>query len=288
MITESWNLFPRLVEQKINSLLDEAEPSAAKAFQLYKTCQSEQLWSDPSENSYQKFAQHLADYFSVPKFQRRKSHLDSFLDRPINSVDYENFHLNFRTAHVSSRAVQNLVSWAHNIIRVSKKTNSVVISTDVLNRAVNYITQPPLFEKAENIEFDDFCAAWSKTVFKLFGNKHDTEFKALLNELQWMNAQLHITEKQIREQNVHPTIYLTQTEIDWTLAVRQAVTEDQPIPKFPLSKGPQKQRLIDLERTVTLLKTIQTTRFAELVKHEESIRATILDRCEGLLRDKAS
>lgn len=284
MIKELWNSFPRLMEEKINALLDEAEPSPAKAFQLYKTCQSEDLWSE----SFEKFNSLLRDFFALPKTQRRKSSLDQFLERPMNSSVFEDFHLNFRNAVVDRGSLLHLSSWAHNLIRVSKKTETVVISTDVLTRTLNYITAPPLFEKAEKIEFEDFLSGWQKIVFNLFGKKHDAEFTAIVSELRWMNTQLKEAEKNPRENAFYPTIYLTQTEIDWTMAVHQAVEQNTPVPKFPLSRGPQKQRLIDLERAISLYKIVQTTKLTDFIKHRENIRTTILDRCESILRERAS
>lgn len=285
MIKELWSTFPRLLVERINALLDEAEPSSAKAFQLYKTCQSENLWND----TFEKFSKHLNHYFSLNKLDRRKSVLDAVLDAPMSMTTYNEFHLNFRNAIVENRSIVHLANWAHHLMRVGQKTNSVVISEDVLCKTLNYITHPPLFEKAANINFEDFCEAWKKTVFKLFGKQHDGEFQKILTELQWLHAQLIAEEQQVEKRpSAYPTIYLTQTEIDWTIAVQQAVEENIDIPKYPLSRGPQKPRLIDLLRTVQLYKIVETTKLPEFLEHKEKIRATILDRCEKLLRDKAS
>jgi len=283
MIRELWHSFPRLLEQKINALLDDAEPSPAKAFQLYKACQREDLWHD----SYEKFSAKLSAFFSVPRHERRKSDLDRLLDRPANMAVYADFHLNFRNALVNSASVMNIVSWAHNLMRVSLKTNSVVISMDVLGRTLHYITNPPLFEKAENILFEDFCAAWKKMVFNLFGKKYDAELSKIMNELHWLNTQIQEAEEASRTKGFVPTIYLTQTEIDWTSAVQKSVIENTPVPKFPLSRGPQKPRLMDLDRTIRLYKIVQMTKLPELLEHRDRIRATILDQCNRLLKECA-
>ncbi|WP_374079194.1 hypothetical protein [Bdellovibrio bacteriovorus] len=283
MIKELWHSFPRELEQKINALLDEAEPSQTKAFQLYKTCQRENLWQD----SFEKFTERIGAFFSTPRTDRRKSDLDRLLERPVDSVLYADFHLNFRNAVVDNRSVLNIVSWAHNLMRISIKTNSVVISLDVLTKTLHYITNPPLFEKAQDITFDDFCAAWKKTVFKLFGKTYDLELSKILSELHWLNTELKSAEKNPHENAFFPTIYLTQTEIDWVTDVQKAVTVHEAAPKFPLSRGPQKQRLIDLERALRLYKIVQTSKLPDFIQHRENIRATILDRCASLLRERA-
>ncbi|UXR63939.1 hypothetical protein EZJ49_12775 [Bdellovibrio bacteriovorus] len=283
MIKELWQNFPRLIEEKINALLDEAEPSQAKAFQLYKTCQQENLWSE----SFEKFSEHLDHFFALPKHDRRKSELDRLLDRPMHSSVFAGFHLNFRTASVSSRSVAGLANWAHNLMRVGYKTDSAVISMDVLTKTLHYITHPPFFEKAENIEFEDFCAAWKKTVFGLFGKKYDAELDKIVSELRWLQTQIKNEEKALQKSGFVPTIYLTQTEIDWTEAVLRAVSDNTDIPKYPLSKGPQKQRLVDLVRTISLYKIVQTTKLPEFIEHRDKIRATIIDRCEKLLNECA-
>lgn len=283
MIQEWWQSFPRLLEQKINALLDDVEPSPAKAFQLYKTCQMENLWSD----SFEKFSRKLMDFYSKPRRDRRKSDLDRLLDRPINSRLFENFHLNFHNALVNSSTVMNIVSWAHNLMRVSLKTDSVVISLDVLGRTLHYITHPPLFEKSENILFEDFCNSWKKIVFQLFGKKYDAELNKIMNELQWLNTQIKEAEEAHGGPIFFPTIYLTQTEIDWVEAIQKAVLKNTPVPDFPLSRGPQKPRLLELERTSRLYRIVETTKLPELLKHRERIRITLLDQCDRLLRERA-
>lgn len=284
MIKELWSNFPRLLEQKINALLDEAEPNPIKAFQLFKSCQRESLWLE----SFEKFSEKLNHFFSLPKADRHKSELDRFLIRPMSAVLFDSFHLHFGNSLVNNKSLLDIVSWAHNLMRVGYKTNSPVISTDVLHKTLHHITTPRLFEKVQNIEFEDFCAAWKKIVFKLFGSKYDSEFTAILNELHWLNIQLKNEEKNSsREASFVPTIYLTQTEIDWTVEVRKAVEENSSVPKFPLTKGPQKQRLIDLTRTISLYKIVQTTRLPEFIKQRENIRTTILDQCDRLLKETA-
>lgn len=284
MINELWNAFPRLLVQKINALLEEAEPNALKTFHLYKTCQRENLW----QGTFDKFAVQLRDFFALPKAERRKSTFDRVLDRPMGMAVFEDFHLTFRTALVNNKNLLEIASWSHHLLRVGYKTSCPVIAEEVLTRTLHAITNPAHFEKDENIEFEDFCDSWKKTVYKIFGKKYDAEMEALLKELRWLNAQIRENEVPTRENGFFPTIYLTQTEIDWTLAVRKAAVEFGPIPKFPLSRGPQKQRLCELERVINLYKIVQNTRIPELLKHRDNIRATILDRCDGLLRDKAS
>lgn len=284
MIKELWQTFPRMLEQHINGLLDQAEPTPVKAFHLYKACQSEGLWGD----SFEAFSRAVSAFFAAPRSQRRKSDLDALLERPVSRDVYESFHLNFRTAQVDNRSLLNIASWAHHLMRVSCKSDSAVISADVLGRTLQAVTTPGPFEKADTILFEDFCAAWKKTVFKLFGKQHDSEFQKILKELEWLEKQIRASERAAEGGAFLPTIYLTQTEIDWTLAVQRAVTEHLPVPKFPLSRGPEKQRLIDLKRTIDLYNIVRTSKTPEFVQHRDNIRATLLDRCAGLLRDKAS
>jgi len=284
MIVELWNAFPRLLVQKINALLDEAEPRPMKAFHLYKTCQREGLWQE----GFEKFSKQLQTFFALPRFERRKSHLDALLERPMAVDVYSDFQLNFHNALVNNKTLLDIASWAHHLIRVGYKTESLVISEDVLTKTLNYITDPPPHEKDHDIEFEDFCSAWKTIVVRLFGKKYDDELNAILRELQWLNAQLLEVGNTPQDNGFFPTIYLTQTEIDWVSAVKKATLENEMIPKFPLSRGPQKRRLIDLERVVNLYKVVQRTKLPELLKHRENIRNTILDRCESLLREKAS
>ena len=275
-----WKMFPRLIEQRINNLLDEAEPNRMKAYQIYKTCQNENLW----RNSFADFSEHLTAFFSLPKNERSKSRFDIFLDRPMHKSLFENFQLDFRTAVVNSRSLMMVASWAHNLMRINY-CDCQVVSTDVMTKTLNTITNPPLFEKAQDIEFEDFCKAWKKTVFGLFGKKYDAEMTSLLDELYLINIEQNNVE---RTQRFVPLIYLTQTEIDWTTAVMEAAQNSALMPFYPLQRGPQKPRLIELTRIVQLYNIVFGSSQPELIEHRSQVRATILDRCEGLLRDRAA
>lgn len=284
MISELWKSFPALLEQKINALLDGAEPKPAKAFQLYKACVRENLWRD----SFERFSSHLSHFFSLSTHERHKSDLDAFLERPMDAPTFADFQLNFRNAIVDSRALRSLVDWTHNMMRVGHRTDCIVISTDVLSRTLHYITDPPPYEKVRDIEFEDFCTAWKKTVFRLFGKKYDPEMNQLMGELRRLRREQELQKKiDSTEERFVPGIYLTQTEIDWTLAVQKSVREQSSPPDFPLSRGPQKQKLIELQKALRLYKIVQTTKLPELLRHRDNIRSTILDQCAWLIREKA-
>lgn len=284
MIKEMWRTFPRLIEEKIQTLLDEAGPNPVKAFQLYKTCQEENLWRD----SYEKFSKKISAYFDIPAPERRKSSLDAMLDRPINIAVYDNFKLNFRSALVETHSIAGVANWTHNLMRVSRQTESEVISQNVFVRALEQIVNPTMLDKAHEVNFEDFCESWKKAAFKLFGKKYDTELEEILKELRWFNTELKRQKHIVPANAFYPTIYMTQTEIDWVLDVQKTAHASRPVPQYPLSRGAQSQRLIELDRTIRLYNIVQTTKLPEFIKHRENIRATILDRCLGLMRDKAS
>jgi hypothetical protein len=280
MRQDVWDLFPRLIEQKINNLLDTAEPSAMKSFQLYKACKNESLWC----NSYELFCVHLNDFFSTPKNERAKSYFDKFLDRPMDRALYDNFELNFRNACISLEAVQQVADWSCRMIQKGCKTQSVVASIDVLTKTIQDITNPLPFEKEHSIEFEDFCISWKKTVFKLFGKKYDPDMNKILNEIRWLNNKLKNPELE-NPRVSKPSIYLTQTEIDWTECVQKNVFDYMTLPKYPLARGPEKEKLIDLHRTVVLYQAVQNSNEPELIKHREIIRNTILEQCSWLLSE---
>ncbi|MEK6627497.1 MAG: hypothetical protein AABY53_02635 [Bdellovibrionota bacterium] len=281
---EAWTLFPHLIEQKINGLLEQAEPNNTKAYQLYKACKNEQLW----RNSFELFNVHLGDYYSVPKSNRAKSYFDNFLDRPMSRVIYDSFSLNFRTAQVSSMDLLSIADWSHNMIKNNCSTDSAVVSIDVFTRTLHFITSPPAYEKDQDIEFEDFCIAWKKIVFTLFGNRLDIEFEEILKEVRWLNKQRKMTELNYKNKHHSPHIYLTQTEIDWTSSVQVAAFENESAPKFPLSRGPDKEKLIHLERTVRLYNIISTSTRTEALEHQDKVRNTLLDQCSWLLKNQAS
>lgn len=282
MIGELWNDFPRLLERNIQGLLGEAYPNSVKAYQLYKSCQNEGLWSE----NFEKFSAHLENFFSASrsKSQRKKSDFDIYLNRPMDQDIFSQFHLNFRTGIVSETSLRNLANWAHNLMRVSKKSKSEVISLEVMIQTLRAITTPGPLDKTENIEFDDFCSAWKKIVFKFYGKKHDVELSTLLVELEEIHAASKANqENEILEKSVISSFGFTRVEAEWVAAVRLAAESRSAAPQFPSSKPPEKFRLRELDRIVSLYRIVQSTQLPELLKHRENIRVTILDRCETLM-----
>lgn len=293
MKTDLWRLFPRLLEEKINHLLDTAGPRPAKAFQLYKACQNEGLW----RNSFEIFALHLQDYFSRARRERAKSQFDCFLDRPMDRHLYQNFDLSFRTAQIDREDIDEVARWSHEQLRShcgGAPETSAVISEEVLGRTLGLITDPPPHEKDRDIDFDDFCAAWKKTVFYLFGRLYDPELEKILREVRRLSLELKTAEERTRRaerETFVPAIFLTQTEIDWTEAVQEAVFGCTEPPPFPLARGPQKPRLLELESAARLYRLLGSELTAEaaarLGRHRDSVRSTILDKCAWLLQNKA-
>ena len=108
----------------------------------------------------------------------------------------------------------------------------------------------------------------------------------LINRLQ-KNPVIELTEN-LNENKFCVRIYLTQTEIDWTISVQNAVFDYQTVPKFPLTRGPEKEKLMALHRATMLFNIVTTTTDCEIQKHQESLRNTILDQCGWLLKAKAS
>ncbi len=283
MIQDTWKLFPRLIEQRINGLLDEAEPSNFKAYQLYKTCKNENLW----HNSFELFNIHLADYFSLPKVERAKSYFDQFLERPMNRNIYDAFALNFRTANINFDAISQTASWSHNLMRINSNTTEEIISSHVFFETIQQITNPPQFEKESDIEFEDFCIAWKKTVFTIFGSKFAPDMENILKEVRWLNKLQKNPDLQIEKFKFKPGIYLTQTEINWVTEVQEAVFSNRRAPDFPLHRGPTKEKLIFLDKTVLLYNLNLLAKPEKLAGQGESIRLTVLDQCGWLIREKA-
>ncbi len=285
MMQQLWKTFPRQLESRINNLLVDAEPTPAKAFQLYKSCLNEGAWTD----SFQNFSTKLNDFFAQARHERRKSSLDQMLNKPLDSYLYDDFHLSFRTAYIDPQAVREIACWAHNLMRVNCKVDSGAISIDTLNKTILSLTTPGPFDKESDLSFQDFCAFWKKTVGKLFGEKYESEMISLVRDLHRLDQQaktLVAIETEIKPQGQF--VYLTQTEMNWIEDVRRSAFVYNKIPKFPLAKGPQKLVLLELERMTTLYGIIQISDKPELAHHRENVRLTILDRCDFLLPARAA
>ena len=275
--------FPLTLEVKINALLDEAEPKDIKAFHLYKRCQFEGLW----KGDFQKFSEIIYEFYSLVPSQRSKAFMDGRLERPLHASIYPEFSLNFRSAKIQETALDAITSWSHHLLRVYFKSPAAIFSKEVLKNTLRRITDPQFDEKENEINFSDFCERWKEVLNKTCGNSLDQDFQHIQKELIWHYEQNKLELQQASKAKFIPKIYLTQTEIDWVEKVRTMTRVNLEIPKFPLSRGPEKERLIELVRTISLYKIIQMSQLEEFQKHRANIKATILDRCEKILADCA-
>lgn len=279
MMHDMWKLFPRLIEKKINALLDEAEPNRMKSFHIYKTCQNENLWN----KSFDEFREQLSQFFSLPQIERTKSRFDYVLNRPMHKSVFENFQLDFRNAVVNHSSLLAVSNWAHHMLRINTKSESPVISMDVMTKTLTSIVNPGPFDKAQDIEFDDFCGSWKRICFSLFGRRFENDLKEVLSELTRLDEEQQLLEQQRRHL---PRIYLTQTEIDWTQGLLSAAQEASPLPRFPLSRGPQKEALVEVEKVAQLYSLVMESEKPEFIPYRQKIRDTLIFRCEDLLKKR--
>lgn len=281
MIQDAWNSFPQQLTQKINGLLDDAEPNQTKAFQLFKQCQTENLW----HGSFEMFSEHLTDFFKVVKSERNKSDFDRYLLRPMDFNSFDNFDLTFRSAEIAAGSVRDIASWAHHMLRLHYKNDLNVFSIEVLNQTIYDLTHPAFFEKDHDIEFEDFCISWQQSCQKLFGKQNEFLQQQVLLELR--NLQQQQTNKlQKTAINTQAAIYLTQTEIFWVESIEKAVLLSEKLPRYPLTKGPEKTQLIELLKCTTLFEIAFSSELPKLVGHRQAIQETVLSRCRWLLENK--
>lgn len=273
--------FPRHFENRIQALLDHAEPRTIKAFHLYKTCQRAENYKE----DFEKFQQVLLTFFTKPQYDRKKSDLDQYLLKPLANVDFDEFHLTFHNAAINGLSLQELSNWTYNLMRVGLKFQTAILSQDMIHRSLHRLTNPMRHEKGEHITFRDFYQAWGTTVKSHYGDLHSADLNHIINELKWLETQeKEAEETRALHRNSRVLIYLTQTEIYWVQDVLRAVEFETVLPKYPLSRGPSKAKLCDLERTAKLYKIVQTTKLPELLLHKEKIKNTLIAQCEDLLQ----
>jgi hypothetical protein len=283
MLNENqWTYFPKNVALKINYLLDGAQPNPAKCFQLYKTCQREGLWHD----SFEQFSVQLKGYFLLPNKDKVKSYLDLQFSKPMDKKTFDEFSLTFRTAHIKAAEILDLANWIHDMFEKNLDSDKLVTSTEVFNDTLKYITNPPRHEKEVDIDFEDFCIAWKKTVFNNYGHTYDADMSEILGELRKLNRDLKIAENnRIKNEGYKPTVYLTQTEITWTEQVLKAAFNRIEVPEYPLKRGPEKLVLIELQKAALLLNAISKTNRIEFKNHQEIVRTTVIYKAGWLLKE---
>lgn len=279
MLQETWNAFPRQIVQRINGLLDQAQPNRLKAFHIYKMCKEENLW----DKSFSEFSFLLEGFYHTHPAERSKSQIDQFLNRPMDWRSFESVNLTFHTAEIHLTEVRDVASWAHHMLRLHYERTSPIASIDTLGKAIYDLTHPSYGDKDQNIDFEDFCNAWKEAADKLFGKKFEVEHQQVLAELRQLN---HVQETQALElprRSVLDRIYLTQTEINWVERSLEAVVKGLSMPRYPLSKGPTKNELIDLLKWLTLWEISKTVKATAIQDKVEKLRYRLQQECEYLL-----
>lgn len=279
MLKETWNTFPRQIVQKINGLLEQAQPNSLKAFHIYKMCKAENLWS----KSYSEFSFLLEGFYHTHPAERSKSQVDQFLDRPIDWRSYESLNLTFRTADISSTEIRDIASWAHHMLRLRYQEASPISSVETISKAVYDLTHPDITEKDDHIDFEDFCDAWKDAVDKLYGKRFENEHKLVLSELKNLNQTLDSQALNLPSRSLLDRIYLTQTEIDWVERALRALTNETAMPRYPLSRGPDKDRVINLLKWLTLWEVTKSSKSPVVQDKAEKIRSYLQLECENLL-----
>ena len=278
MLQETWNSFPRQIVQKINGLLDQAQPTSLKAFHIYKMCKREELWT----KSFSEFSFNLENFYHTHPAERSKSQMDQFLNRPMDWRSFESVKLTFRTADIGLTEVRDIASWAHHMLRLHYQKSSEISSVETLSRTIHDLTHPGLNEKDHDIDFEDFCEAWKEAADKLYGKKFEAEHQQVLFELRQLNKTLETRVVEFRRQLLEK-IYLTQTEITWVERSLSALKNGADMPKYPLSKGPTKPRLVDLLKWMTLWQISKGSKLPAVQEKVFRIQNHILNECENLL-----
>ncbi len=278
MLQETWNTFPRQIVQKINGLLDQAQPNRLKAFHIYKMCKSENLW----DKSFSEFSFLLEGYYHTHPAERSKSQIDQFLNRPMDWRSYESINLNFHTADIGLTEVRDIASWAHHMLRLHYEKTSPISSVEALSKTIFDLTHPSYNGKDHDIDFEDFCDAWKDAVDKLYGKKFEAEHQMVISELRNLNQILESRALELPAHRIN-RIYLTQTEITWVERSLEAVMAGLSMPRYPLSKGPTKPRLIDLLKWLTLWEISKDVKAPSVQAKVEKLRGHIQNECEDLL-----
>jgi len=279
MLQETWNTFPRQIVQKINGLLDQAQPNSLKAFHIYKMCKNENLW----DKSYSEFSFLLSQFYQTHPAERSKSQMDQFLNRPIDWRSFESVQLTFRTAEINPGEVRDIASWAHHMLRLHYQNTSPISSVDTLNKTIFDLTHPDFGGKVSDFDFEDFCEAWKDAADKLYGKKFEAEHQIVLSELCTLNNALEKRALELSSRTMLDRVYLTQTEITWVERTLAAVTSGASMPRYPLSKGPSKPQLIDLLKWLTLWEISKDVKAPAVQEKVGRLRIYIEKQCDELL-----
>ena len=281
MQAELWQSFPRLFEQRFLSLLDSAHPTSEKTNELYKALKLEGLLSESREH----FQARLQQYYSIHRSERRKSHLDYFLNRPMPQSVFSSFELSFQTAEISEENIHHLANWSHNMIRLGYKRSSDLISTTTLKNTILHLLSQQKKNEGRTIEFSDFCHSWAVVVensqFQNASAVRD-EFLNLLNEFKRID-------QASRSGQMGEVLQLIEVreakELAWVKAIRLQAFNEESLNAYPFQDGPFTQFMKELLRTAILYNLAIGSKKSDLLSYQQKIRTTLLHKCDLFIYD---
>lgn len=270
MLQELLSQYPRLLEKHLQTLLELAEPNSDKIYELYKTCKVDGL----TDLNQAQFKKELLNFYARPYHERRKSHFDFIMNRPLPGDIFSLFQLNFKTAEIKNEDIHRLSSWSYNLLRLSLKIDSPVLSFEMIEKTLNQLTHPEVGEKVENLTFEDFYLKWNSVVHAQYGSKYQTEIKNILSEFQKLDKEssssIDVTDREIHE-------------YDWVRNIRLSAFNNKDLSDYPFASGPQTQYMKELFRTAQLYRLSFHSKSKIIELKKESIRLTLLKKCDFYL-----
>ncbi|MGZ3769335.1 MAG: hypothetical protein ACXVCP_08405 [Bdellovibrio sp.] len=239
-------IFAIELEFRLSQLLKGAGPSYLKSFQLYKRSMQEEIFFD----SYEIYCERLFRFYTMPDKLRSPRTLGSILKGHITDSFYNEFILDFGNSSLDGKKILQIKEWCATRIPLMKAIPGPATHREIIYNSIESLLKYGARQRSYFLEWMEFIDIWEHECFKQYGSRLDHHFKALkqLKIDQTWNLKSDV-DKDMATKRIS-THQFTQTEIDWLLSLENSLTSKTTLPAYPLSRGPSKKDLVELNNLV--------------------------------------
>jgi hypothetical protein len=237
-----WTKINSSLQNHFSNYIHLGNPNLIKRYQLAKLiCYEKDVSIEMAINQ-------VASFYQIPYRDRT----DSRFHQHFSIIPYpwlvEQFLLNFKTIQQNETLIQRAVADVKFYFQQLEQTPPPELAHESILLQSAFHALKKCWSSESSLGLFDFLKSWKRQSFLNYGEKYEWYFEILFEEIEKTKLE-DVTLTEIKKK----TISLTQTEIDWLRSIKLELENKIHFSTFPLSTGPKKAVLIEIERITRTL-----------------------------------
>jgi hypothetical protein len=242
IMDKQWTKLSRSIESHFSNYIKLGVPSSEKAYQLAKLVQFE------NGVAISKAVKLVAGYYQIPYRDRADSRFQAHFGISPYPWLIDQFVLNLKNIQTNETLIRKAATDTLFFLRGLESNPPEEINTEAVILHSFFHALKKCWSSNSSLGLSDFLSSWQWHVFRKYGEKYEWYFTKIFEDLKAIELDKEIPPTEPRNQYL-----LTQTEIDWLQTLQFELEINLPFSRFPLSTGPKKPALIELERITRTL-----------------------------------